>query len=126
MMGYKFSEVMYMYYLLFVILGFFAIIGIAHVALSVIYHCTKNDSADKFLVFVPKNPQSFEAEFVLRNAAAEINKYGNDISRIICIDNGMSEDAQKQCELICRDYDYVSVMTMSEFKKITDAAAQNM
>ncbi len=100
------------------ILIFFAIIGISHIVFSVFYHFIKLKDDNAVILVIPDITKNTDVEFVLRSLAFRVKKLGNcGINQIVCIDNGFDKKTARECELVCKDYDYITIMTNEEFKQ---------
>lgn len=104
----------------FVIIVIFAVFGVAHFILDLLYSFTKIKDDNCVMLVIPQINKNFDAEFALRSVIAKVRHLGKcGINQVICIDNGLDEKTRRECELICKDYDYISVMTPSQFKEKT-------
>lgn len=102
------------------ILSFFAMIGIAYFVFTLYLKMVtiKDDGA---IVVITKLNYSLDPEFYLRSLITKAKRsFGFDIKKIIIIDNDIDEKTKKEISLVCKNYDYISVMTKEDFKKTAE------
>lgn len=107
-----------MKFLFAIILVFFAVIGISHVVFSIYYHFMKIKDDNALILIIPDINKETDVEFVLKSLASRVKKMGNSgIKEIVCINNGFDTKTLRECELVCKDYDYITIMTKEQFKE---------
>lgn len=102
----------------YVIVAFLSIVGASHLILSLLYYCTKIKDDCATVLIIPDIESNTDPEFLLRSIIAKANRLNNcKFDNIVCVDNGLSEKTKKELEILCQDYEYLSVMTPSQFKE---------
>ncbi len=102
----------------FIVLTFFAIVGISYTVMSLIYHFLKIKDDNAILLVIPQIDKNFDAEFVLRSVVAKAKQNANcGISQIVCISDNLNEYALKECNLLAKKYEFLHIMTKEQFKE---------
>lgn len=101
---------------LFVVLTvFLAVIGLAELVRSIVFRIFSGTQNDTIMLLNPAKGYCEDIEYDLRSCVARIKwmKRGTKAC-VICLDTGMDESTRKVCELICEEFSFVSIMTISE------------
>jgi hypothetical protein len=105
--------------LFFVLLTFFAIVGISHIIFEIFYRFFKNEDDNTFLLIIPKE-NNFDIEFAVRSAVAKMKKLGkNGGTDIILLDDKLSAQQKKELDILRRDFSYLKIMSSEDFKEKT-------
>lgn len=98
------------------ILSFFAMVGLAYCVFA-LYLKLVNIKDDSSIIVITKLENSLDPEFYIRSVIAKAKRsFGLDIKRIIIINNNFDEKTKREIALVCKGYDYISVMTKEDFK----------
>lgn len=104
-----------MYIFLNLLLIFLAIVGLSNLVLSLVYSLSKVKNDGSFLLVIPKIEESIDAEFAIRSVVAKTHRLGkNTVQKIIVLDDRLDKGTKKECELICKEYDFVYLMDINE------------
>lgn len=107
-----------MEFVFMVILTFFAIIGISHTIISVVYYFSKIKDDNSTFLIIPKIDENFDVEFTLRSIAAKMRWLGKSApQKVVCLSDNLDEQAKFECELLKNDFEYIDIMTKEEFIK---------
>ncbi len=102
----------------FVILAFFAIVGVAHITLELLYRFFNTKDDNVILLFVPKKDDYIDMEFAVRSIVAKTKKLGkNGIKNIVCIDDNLSDSSKKELCILTRRYPYLTITNSKNFKE---------
>lgn len=102
--------------LLIVLLSMLGIVFLIKEAASLLM---REKAGRKILLITHIEDNAEQAELILRSAAAKADWYGEKYSsEIICVDEGLSEETRKICELVCNDYSCLKLKTVQEIQSL--------
>lgn len=94
-----------------------AITGLFQFIKTILRHSINKNNESRIYLIVPLSNED-DTEYTLRSCiykAEWLMKPHPD--RIICIDQGISHNSRKICELLCSKHEYIEIMTTDEFKE---------
>lgn len=94
------------------------LIGVTEVVRLIVFWMLSPGRGVKMLIVVPVFGHDEEAEFVLRSAAQRAKWMGGkDEKRVLCVDCGMDEETRHVCELVCREYRFMELVTPDQLNE---------
>ncbi|MBQ0098499.1 MAG: hypothetical protein KBS62_06170 [Oscillospiraceae bacterium] len=96
-----------------IILGFFAIIGISHTIMSLVYFFMSSKNETEVMLIIPKIENPDKAESILRSAISKGCKC--KLQKIVCITDDFDKETMEIASYISRDCSTIRFMTKDEF-----------
>lgn len=103
---------MYVFYFAFIILSIIGLVELIRRFVIWIYR-NRNDNCVFLVCTTGKNSE--DTEYTLRSCAARIRWMGTILpSKVICIDYEADDNTRKICELVCSEYEFMTIVKSSE------------
>ncbi|MDD3766126.1 MAG: glycosyltransferase [Eubacteriales bacterium] len=94
---------------------FFALFGVIQLVKNIINEISRYNN-DFFIVISVKNQQDHIEEIIRTTVWKSLNKLGGrEVPQIYVVDCGSTDDTLAILERICRDYEFVTVMSREEY-----------
>ncbi len=106
-----------------IILGIFVIIlsltGVVSCLRFLLFRLYKSKNDKTIMLITPLRGTCEDIEYILRSCATQIKWMGKVRPyRVVCLDNGMDTCAKEICTAICKEYDFMEIMTKEELNKL--------
>ena len=99
---------------LHIVLGFFALLGIASVVRNVSLEWISVEDRGRYWLLVLTDRDS---DLRIKGAVNRLQWDSHAAGGILAVDAGMDEDVRRACEIVAAESDAVRLMTPEEFKK---------
>lgn len=101
--------------IIYLLLVFFVLAGVVASVYLLMMRFTRSRATGRFVVVIPPQSSQADAASLLCSARLRVGLMGDLVhSEVIALDAGMTEDARRDCEAMCRELDHTALVRPDE------------